>query len=122
MAYYLAQSERMQQLFRFAQFGGPLAMVLAVGIVFAIGVSALGLETAIMVIERTGIIATTIITVVVWMVLVFMVSVFAARDKPYGVRLFQVLVLFMQGLFRPDIRDYDPDEELPSARAERSRK
>jgi hypothetical protein len=117
MAYYLAQSERMQQLFRSAQFVEPIAMVLAVVIVFNLAL--IQLASIELMFSDRNVNTTTSITVVVWMALVFVLSVFAARNKPYGVTLSQVLILSLLGPFRSNIRDYDPNEELFSARVKR---
>lgn len=110
MAFYLLQSERMQRFLRTVEIGAPVTLVLAVAAVFGFYVFGMGWTLR----DTPNFIEAMVLTysfLGVWMLFAFVWSAIVARDKPYGVRLFQVFMLTLYGPFRPDIHDYDPDEE-----------
>jgi hypothetical protein len=63
----------------------------------------------------------TIVSLVVWMSFALVWSTVAFRDKPYGLRRLEALILMLLGPLRLDIRDYDPNEEVAPSSPDRSR-
>lgn len=109
MAFYLVQSERMQRLLRTVELGGPITFMLALAVSVAVSLLPylryrLGEDPFVLPIASSIFIGLWMFSALVW-------SIVAPRDKPYGVRLFQVFILSLYGPLRPNIRDYDPDEE-----------
>jgi cellulose biosynthesis protein BcsQ len=113
MTFYLIQSERMQRLFRTAQQVGSSAFVLAF-VVFIIFIlfspemrSSLVSEPAL---GKLGVFVILVIGGSIFSVLARSI-VAVVQDKPDGIRPLQLLIISLYGPFRPEIRDYHPDEE-----------
>jgi hypothetical protein len=61
------------------------------------------------------------VSLVVWVSFALVWSTVAFRDKPYGLRRLDALILMLLGPLRLDIRDYDPNEEVTLSGPDRSR-
>lgn len=109
MAYYLIQSERMQQLLRRAQFIGPGTFVVLLVAFASIIILLPNLRDRLHEVSwQLGLIYGIF---GLWLLLVFIWSLIAVQDRPHGVRTAQVFNIFMRGPLRPDIPDYDPNDK-----------
>lgn len=125
MAFYLNQSERMHQLFRTVQLGALFTVLLALAAVLTLAaVGELFRPSWWLYLRDTWGLPGALILVygfmAVWTLSALAFSVVAAWHAPYGVRPFEVWMLWLRFLTRPEIRDYNPDEEAtPSPPARR---
>jgi cellulose biosynthesis protein BcsQ len=105
-AYYVVQSYSMQHLLRILEIGGTTIFTLVVGL-FAF-FSWVGYY------DPWRVAYSFPIAVLAWMFLALAYSTFVGLEKVYGVRVPEVFILCLRGVFRPEIRDYDPD--VPTVR------
>jgi hypothetical protein len=114
MAFYLSQSERMQRILRATDFGGPISLSLALVavVVFFIAftlIKRFSLEDLFSPFMLVRIVAGWL---VLWISFTFVWSTVLSRDRPYGLKRFELFILMLSGLLRPDIQEYDPNEKM----------
>jgi hypothetical protein len=121
MAFYLVQSERMQRVLRTADIGSSVSFVLALVVAIAISLPVsnffyiLRFRLGLYYVPRVMLFGASF--VFAWMFFALVWGATAVREKPYGVRLSEVVSFVLLGPFRPDIRDYDPHKaaQIPIA-------
>jgi ABC-type branched-subunit amino acid transport system permease subunit len=111
MSFYLAQSERMQQLLRMVNLGGLISFLspglgaLAYYFFFA-RFTAYDYYHPI-----AAKVSISLVFFVAWLLLALILSIGLIRTNPYGMQLNQVFILIVSGPFRSDVADFDPNEK-----------
>lgn len=101
MAFYLTQSERMQQLLRSSQRAPLAGGILTV-------IFTLVANITYQFIDDLRLMMSVIIISLILSVLITSLLGAGAQERPYGVSFGQLFLLYLMGPFRPKIRDYDP--------------